>query len=197
MPDSQLVARSIAEAHLYLMVTPCAACNQGPLRGGGGEWHRGRDGEAVLSMSVECAACRATTTQTFTLPNEDDADVGTEGSVINPTDEPSHIIDVAQWLTLFRMLTEAAGKEPDKIRARQFGIEAAQCLEEALKFYDEADNDLPPPEALFHASSREHFEKNPEHFSRQRLINLRSKLPSRSVSQTRRSKGGKGRWWKR
>ena len=36
MSDFPLVAHSLAEAYLYLMATPCAACGQGPLRAAGG-----------------------------------------------------------------------------------------------------------------------------------------------------------------
>jgi len=98
--------------------------------------------------------------------------------VVNSTDEPSWILDVAQWLTLFSMMTEMAGKESDKTAARRLSLEAAQCLDEALKFYEE-DNDLPPTEAFFHQGSRDRFRDHPQQFSRQRLLHLRSRLPTR------------------
>jgi hypothetical protein len=118
-------------------------------------------------------------------------------TVVNPTDEPSRILDVGQWILLFRMSLEAADKEVDKVLARRLGIEAAQCLEEALKFYDEVDNDLPPPEAFFDEASRERFRDAPEQFSRRRLIELRSKLPSPSTIRSRPSAGKKKSWWRR
>jgi hypothetical protein len=187
MAEDPLVAHSVAEARLYLMVTPCASCQKGPLRDADEQKSGERCSAAVLSIRAKCDACQAITTTVFALPDDDSADPGDGTLSVNPTDEPSRIIDVAQWLTLFRMLTEAAGKERDKIKGRQRAIEAAQCLEEALKFYDEEDNDLPPPEALFHDRSRERFKENPEHFSRQRLINLRSKLPSRPSPRPNRT----------
>jgi len=52
------------------------------------------------------------------------------------------------------------------------------CLEEALKFYKDQECDLPADDAFFVESSRDHYRKNPEHFSRQRLLALRAKLPS-------------------
>jgi hypothetical protein len=100
----------------------------------------------------------------------------TNTSQINATDEPSRILDVGQWLVLFQVILTAASKEPDRIEARRLGYEAAQCLEEALKFY--ADNDAPPADALFTPRSRRRFEQNPESFSRGRLIDMRSKLPT-------------------
>jgi hypothetical protein len=95
---------------------------------------------------------------------------------INPTAEPSEILDVAQWVMLSGMVAASATSEPDKVRKRRLFIEAAQCLEEALKFYAD-DNDLPPAAAFFHDGSRLRFRQSPEHFSRQRLLHLRSKLP--------------------
>ena len=118
---------------------------------------------------------------------------------INATDQPSRIIDVAQWLTLAHVIAEAASRETEKTHARQLGIDAAQCLSEALKFYDEPENDLPPAEAFFHDASRRRFRENPEEFSRQRVLDMRSRLPGPSA-------GGSGpappapagimRWWK-
>jgi hypothetical protein len=57
-------------------------------------------------------------------------------------------------------------------------MDAAQCLREALKFYDDEDNDLPPRNALFHEASRRRFWDHPEEFSRQRLLNALSRLPN-------------------
>jgi len=98
--------------------------------------------------------------------------------VVNPTAEPSQILDLGQWLTLFRMLTETAGHEASMTDARRLSLEAAQCLDEALKFYDDADNDVPPVEAFFGEDSRDRFKAHPEQFSRRRLLHLRSKLPT-------------------
>jgi hypothetical protein len=95
------------------------------------------------------------------------------------------------------MITEAAGKTADKAQARHLGLEAAQCLEEALKFYDDVDNDLPSTEALFTEASRQRFRDHPEQFSRRRLIELRSKLPSAATMRSRLTSPGKKRWWRR
>jgi hypothetical protein len=80
------------------------------------------------------------------------------------------------------MMTEAAGKEKNKTEARRLALEAAQCLDEALKFYVE-DNDLPTKDTFFHHGSRQRFRDHPEQFSRQRLLHLRSKLPTRRQAQ--------------
>ena len=154
----------------------------------------------VVSIAVACNACHTATELSFQLPHGISADERGGPPTVNPTDEPSRIIDVAQWITLFRMITEAAARQTNKMEARRLGLEAAQCLEEALKFYNDMDNALPPPEAFFHEASRRRFQENPHYFSKPRLIDLRAKLPTTSVMRSRISSGeksGKKRWWQR
>ena len=206
MTDEPLVAHSLAEAYLYLMATPCPSCGRGPLRGADSHSVPARDTESTASPSrrwrikVACGACRSETTLVFQLHEPAEAAPDPEAgatAVVNPTDEPSRIVDVGQWIVLFRMITDAASKESDKIEARHLGIEAAQCLEEALKFYDEVDNDLPPPEAFFTDASRERFRKVPQQFSKRRLIDLRAKLPCESAMRASLSARRKKHWWSR
>lgn len=201
MPDKPLPARSLAEVYLYLMATPCTLCARGPLQGEDPQPQRTGTTGLVLHMQVTCAACRATSTLGFELP----ADAGMAGAdplpEINPTLEPSRLIDLAQWITLFRSIADAAAREGDRQEARRLGIEAALCLEEGLKFYDEDDNDLPPREAFFTDATRARLREHPEHFSRRRLRELRAKLPtiSRMASRTRALAGAapaKRPWWK-
>ncbi|MGB2987912.1 MAG: hypothetical protein WBE26_18745 [Phycisphaerae bacterium] len=197
MPEEPLSAHSLAEAYLYLMATPCASCGKGPLNGADaravGDAGRGM----TVAIPVTCRSCQTVTTMTFRLPEKPDTTGEHETAIVNPTDEPSSLLDVGQWIVLFRVITEAADKETDKVQARHLGLEAAQCLEEALKFYDEIDNDLPPPEAFFTDASRERFRERPEQFSRRRLIELRSRLPSLSVMRSRLSVPKKKPWWRR
>lgn len=227
MNDEPLVAHSLAEAYLYLKATPCASCGRGPLEASDAPPADAQDKEEGLTvtLTVTCGACQSAATWTFQLPEGvacpsrrrrpppippskggrggvggatlDHATESESAVIVNPTDERSQIIDVGQWIVLFRMISEAAGGEADKSRARRLGIEAAQCLEEALKFYDELDNDLPPPEALFHNASRERFHRAPEQFSKRRLIELHSKLPITSTARSRQSVPKKKEWWRR
>ncbi|UCF34677.1 MAG: hypothetical protein JSV78_05105 [Phycisphaerales bacterium] len=197
MPDEPLAAHSLAEAYLYLMATPCGVCGRGPLEGTDPYPEKRDESEVLLNLKVTCASCGHHQNSTFRIP-ADAASTSTDAPpVVNQSDEPSRIIDVAQWITLFRAITEVAGREKNKREARRLGIEAAMCLEEALKFYDE-DNDLPPSEALFHENSRNRLRDYPEQFSRQRLINLRRKLPSMSIMMQRlkRGQGKKRPWWR-
>jgi hypothetical protein len=100
-----------------------------------------------------------------------------EGTNLNPTEEPSHILDVGQWIMLFRLFEQQAAGAPSKVEARVLNLKAGACLNEALKFYEEDDNDLPPGSAMFTDSTRRRFREAPEQFSRRRLIGLRATLP--------------------
>jgi hypothetical protein len=200
MPDAPLVAHSLAEAYLYLMATPCHLCGKGPLRGSEARPVEPRREPMAVTITVTCGACQDVSELLFELPHGLGTDEASGPPYVNPTDSPSRIIDVARWITLFRVITEAAARETDKMEARRLGLEAAQCLEEALKFYDDPDSSVPPPEAFFHESSRRRFRANPEQFAKERLIGLRAKLPSMSLMRSRlspSSKTEKKSWWKR
>lgn len=178
MSDAPLIAHSLAEVYLYILATPCATCGRGPLHGGEAEPCADPALGFTVAVTATCGSCRSVIRWKFRLSGPPQAVSADQAPVVNSTNEPSRILDVAQWLTLFRMKTEAAGKEMNKTAARRFSMEAAQCLDEALKFYEE-DNDLPTMDAFFHHGSRERFRDHPEQFSRQRLMHLRSKLPTR------------------
>ena len=188
-----LRAHSLAEAYLYLMATPCAACGKGPLRGGDAV-RVGTGPVLIMRIDAVCAACHGPRQLHFQLTQG----LGTTGTgapaVVNASDEPSEIIDVAQWITLARVIAEAAGRETNKGRARHLGLEAAQCFEEALKFFEDF-NDVPPQSAFLLESSRQHFREHPEQFSRQRLVERRAKLPSTQAMRARIAHAPKRRWW--
>ena len=206
MDATTLPVHSVAEAHLYLMVTPCEACGKGPVTAAGAR-HGFADGVPVLDLRALCKACGHTHPLVIDLSlcDEDtDADVGpspdhspSETSLVNPSDEPSRIIDVAQWLVLFRVILDAASKASDRTEGRRLGYEAAQCLEEALKFYT-VESEWPPPTAFFHDKSRERYEHNTQHYARQRLLDMRAKLPTLGQMQKQidqPSSEEKKRWW--
>lgn len=194
MADAPLSAHSLAEAFLYVMVTPCSACGNGSLKAGIANRSDPVDAGITITIPATCSKCNSTVELAFELSELPETDP-TQPATVNASSDPSRIIDLAQWLTLARMILEAASKETDKQQARHLGMEAAQCLEEALKFYEE-DNDLPEPNAFYSAPSRVRFEQQPQLFSRQRLINQRAKLPTMGVMRTRvTSAPKKRRWW--
>jgi hypothetical protein len=201
MSDVPLVAHSLAEVYLYLMVTPCGKCGRGPLKGGDAkpaEWDNTRVGVVV---EVTCSICDDQARLEFDVPAERLAAIKSapRGSAakINPTPEPSRIIDVAGWVTLFGVIADAAARATDKGEARMLGYEAAQCLDEALKFYDQ-ENELPPEDAFFSEASRRRHREHPQKLARSRLIDLRARLPSIDAMEKRMASAGgkKRRWWK-
>lgn len=195
MPDMPLAAHSLAEAHLYLMATPCAACAKGPQQGGEASIAEESPSSSVAAVPVTCQSCGAATTLRFRLPAPPVAVSADRPPDINSTPDPSLILDVGQWIVLFRLIAEEAGRETDKARSRRLGLEAAQCLEEAIKFYNEEGNDLPPKNAFFFPASWERFQQAPAQFSKRRLIGLRAKLPSIAAMKSRIAQPPKRRWW--
>lgn len=198
MSRTPLVAHSLAEVYLYLMAEACDGCGRGPLKGSDAVKREDPACQTLtVAVEVTCGACHARREWLFSLPHGLGVDEQTGLPTVNPTEKPSRLIDVAQWLTLFRVITTQASRSTDKAEARRLGLEAAQCLEEALKFY-ENDDDLPPDSAFFHPASRERFRNYPQEFSRRRLLDLRAKLPSLKTMQARVADPPprKRRWWR-
>ena len=179
MDSEPLHAHSPTEVQLYLMATQCEKCGRGPLRS---DARPPLPTSRRFSLTVRCGACDEAHRFTFTLPEDAPAhDRDDLYPVINRTNSTSEILDVGQWLVLFRIILEAAGKEKDKIEARRLGYEAAQCLEEAIKFYE--DDDLPPEGALRCESTRQRRREQPQQFSKQHLLDMQAKLPKTSPMQ--------------
>lgn len=193
--DQPLHAHSLAEIQLYLMATRCPDCGHGPLCG--------RPDPAAppidpFDVTAECAACRHRHAFRFSVPHRESRDESSHlYAVVNPTAEPSRILDVGQWIVLFRIILGAVGKEPRKIEARRMGYEALQCLEEAIKFY--GDGDQPPASAVFTDATRAHLREQPHQYSRRRLIDMRANLPTLAAYQQRTghsSDASKRPWWR-
>jgi len=196
MSEHSLVAHSLGEAYYYVMVQRCAHCGDGALVGGDGRRLPDEGGSVRVDIDAVCQGCAAATLFSFRLPDDSSLSRTSGPTLISTTNEPSGLIDVAQWITLFRVAAEAAATETDKQAARLKGIEAAQCLEEALKFYDDPENDLPPESALLSDESRRRFREHPEQFSRRRLVELRAKLPAMHVMQRTARVARTKPWWR-
>ncbi len=157
--DHPLRAHSTAEAGFYLMLMPCPTCGAGRL-----EEHAraevSRHIDVVIDLTARCHACKATCAIRFR---------------IDPDASCSELVDVAQWLTLAHGFMTSPQKTPAADRARK--LQAAMCLDEALKFYHE-DNDLPPDDAFFDPERRSRALDNPRPFLRTVLLDARRRLPS-------------------
>lgn len=206
--QGELILHSFAEAYLYLLLNRCLGCGGGAL---GMDWNRvTQDPERETITAVfTCKVCGRAGSFRFDARQVDLEAVrmsdfaawekpGSQPVVppVNPTDEPSRVIDVAGWLTLFGVLSEKArqvAREAIKVRdravVRQLQIQAGQCIDEALAFFLE-DNDLPPREAFFSEESWRQFMERPALFVRDRLLDLRSKLPKQAGGSTGREMRG-------
>lgn len=190
--DTPLAAHSFNETRYYLMATACGACGKGPWGIDPPQTPPDRDGMAVVEAHCEHCGRR----HAFHFRCDSSTPAGGTAEQINPTDQPSRIIDLAQWLSLFYMLVESAASTNDKAATRGKGFQAALCLAEALKFY--GNDELPRESAFFTEKTLAVFREHPENFARQRLRDMQVKLPAlpkmaRQVARDRQF--ARKRWW--
>jgi len=189
--EEPLQAHTVNEAHYYLMVTACRECSKGP-------WVIESSDEpqpdSTRMLRAKCKSCQACREFRFACEHEVPAS-GPEAEMINPGDEPSKIIDLGQWMSLFYLMVESAANAPSRPETRRMGYRAALCLGEAMKFY--ADNELPPQEAFFSAGTAGVFREHPENFARAKLRNMQAKLPMLGAIAHRVAQDEKARrrWW--
>jgi hypothetical protein len=189
--EQPLQAYTVNEAHYYLMVTACRECGKGPWLIE--ETKQQAQASDTVTISAKCKNCHARSDFMFTCQHAVPAS-GAEAEIVNPGDEPSRIIDLGQWLSLFYLLVESASKAPSRPETRRLGYRAALCLAEAMKFY--SDNELPGEEAFFSPLTARAFREHPESFARQRLRTMQAKLPmlgamARRVVHDQQTR----RWW--
>ncbi|MEK6644686.1 MAG: hypothetical protein AABZ08_12350 [Planctomycetota bacterium] len=190
-PENHVRVHSVAEAYLYLLTLRCPHCARGPVQASG-ELTKTGDDTSSWAIGARCGACEHLGSIRFTI-NPTPTREAARSDCINPTNEPSLAIDLLGWLTLFQSIINASEKEPDRSASRQLAHEAAQCLDEAMKFYGE-EGELPSVDAFFGDEARRRFREHPEHFARAKWRQRRLMLPEASVKTTREGRRGK-RWW--
>ncbi|MGB2823668.1 MAG: hypothetical protein WBF17_21990, partial [Phycisphaerae bacterium] len=178
--DEPLRAHTSNELHFFLMVTPCAHCGRGPLvpegidlPAAGGEGDPDPLREATIR--THCKRCGFEADFRFRWEHDVPADADGPGCV-NPSRQPSRIVDLGQWVSLYHMFSESAASADSPVDARRSARQASLCLSEALKFY--RDEELPPESALFREASAAAFRENPANFARTRLRDLQAMLPA-------------------
>lgn len=187
-----LSAHSILEARLYMMLQSCAACQTGPPEVINEQLEEEHI-DGVVRFDCTCKGCGRSSAARFCIDSRWLAP--SEPPLINAAEEPSKLLDVSQWLTLYHTLRSRSEESPDRIAMRRWAYQAGLCVSEALKFY-EPDNDLAPASAFFSDLAREQARANPTHFTRERLLAMQSKLPNlRAETVDGRPKSG-GKWWK-
>lgn len=190
----RLPARTVAEATYYLLATACPHCGKGPLRPLRQEADDA-DGETTRIVA-RCGHCAAEEEYLFACPPDAGATHDpVVREIINPSDEPSRLVDVAQWIGLFHRLIAQASAAEDTAETRRLGYRAALCLTEALKFYA-GDEELPPDSAFFSPAGLEAFREHPDKFTRRRLRDMRDRLPSLSTMAEGVARDARPRrWW--
>lgn len=202
MQHSQpLPVRSVVESFYFLLVQHCGACGNGPLDAYASqrEFHEGMPCRRVIAI---CRTCREKCKFVFDVSACPDVDEPA-ADALDPIggSSPSRIIDVSQWLTLFRTIIRAADNSKDKSEIRQLGFEAAQCLEEALKFYAE-NEELPGEDAFLSHEAYQLSREQSGQFTRSRLLSHRDKLPSLDIMRRRLQNAQQPKrpgklWWRR
>jgi hypothetical protein len=165
------LARTNAEAHIYMEMSPCGACGEHELVPDHGVIEV--DGDLASRYTGRCPRCDAAREFVFRIPEQ----------VIFPDEEepvfgderPSELLDAGQWLWLADLIARNTAAEPTEDmhpeQRRQSRIDlltAAAAVDEALKFVP-ARADAVPPDALWSETGRDVYEREPGRFRRRRL----------------------------
>lgn len=198
--DEPLKAHTPNEMPCYLLVTHCAECGRGPLEpqvpaDPPAEPPQDPDRPEV-SVRARCRRCGHEHSFRFRCQHDVPA-LGDDPDCINPTEEPSRIIDLAQWVGLYYHFADASGSAPSPVESRRLARRAALCLSEALKFY--SSDEMPPASAFFCSeSSAAAFRANRANYARTRLRELQALLPAAAhhPSSDRSAKASSHPWWR-
>ena len=194
MSRNVIRAHSVAEAYLYLLVQSCPTCKHGSLEPDPPVL---AEETPLVQMTAACRNCSMCEEYHFQVDGPvSSVDPLSDTGPINSSGQKSEIIDVVQWISLANLLVETGESTPDKTEQRWRKYRAAQCLEEALRFFP-ADSEVPVETAFFSEKSRETFRNHPQRFTRERVLALRARLPAVGVeSRVSEGEGKRRSWWK-
>jgi hypothetical protein len=164
------LARSAAEAHLFMDLHPCDVCGEE-------EFQRDFavvvvDGEQRSRYTGGCPECGNPREFTFRLPEETPISDPREPSFGG--ERPSELLDAGEWLWVADTIAAGTPAEPDGMdaqerrRAHHDLLTAAAAVAEARKFVA-VGADTVAPEALWSPTGRAVHEAEPGRFDRQRL----------------------------
>jgi hypothetical protein len=165
------LARTNAEAHLYMELRPCETCGETVFNPGSSVIMA--EGDLASRYAGPCPRCGAPREFTFRIPEEvlfPDEDEPTFGG-----DRPSELIDAGEWLWVADLIARNTPAEPedgmtDKERRLVFVDlrTAAAAVGEAVKFAP-PDADAVPASALWSERGRAVHRDEPGRFRRIRL----------------------------
>jgi len=156
------IARTTAEAMLYLDLTACPDCGSDDA-----VWQRAIDDGALRYVGV-CGHCGAEREYLFSPPYQGLLDdVATFGGP-----EPSELVDAGQWLAIADAIAGEVPADDRSAAARAVMAYACQAVQEVLKFVPRA-GDAVPVEAFWTDAGRAERERDPGRFRLDRLLAVR------------------------
>lgn len=174
MPDTLPLARTNAEARLYLTLQPCASCGESRCT------FRSAvvsiDGVLASRYTGACPNCAAQRVYEFRLPAE--VLPPPSGSVRFGESTPSELLDPGTWLWYSEVCTRqvpttTTGLNDQALKsARHTLATAVAAIEEVLKFIP-ATEDRVPLSAFTSADGLAQYEREPGRFTRPRLEAVR------------------------
>lgn len=153
------IARTSAEAALYLELNPCPDCGSYQT-----DWHDQLTDEQVLRCAGVCEGCGAHREYLFSPPLH--AHEGFGGS------EPSELIDAGQWLAVADRIAGQVPVDDHGTEARAALAVARQAVEEVAKFVPPTA-DAVPDESFWTEAGRAVRALDPGRFRLERLLLIR------------------------
>ncbi|WP_326549386.1 hypothetical protein [Micromonospora sp. NBC_01813] len=164
------LARTSAEAHIYMELRPCEACGESRFEPASSVVEV--DGDLASRYSGTCPSCGARREFVFRLP--DDIPLPIDDDPRFGDERPSELLDAGEWLWLGDVAAGDVPARPDGLdtrerrRARTDLLTAAAALTEVLKFVPPGA-DAVPPQGLWSSQGRAVYAAEPGRFRRVRL----------------------------
>ncbi|HOX39542.1 MAG TPA: hypothetical protein PL033_16285 [Candidatus Brocadiia bacterium] len=171
MSEKPFRVHSIAEENLFVILHPCVCGGQRIKKSQ--ELVEEND-KLCDEVTLQCGQCGETSKMLFDVS-------GIVGRIpqfdsINPTSDPSEVIDVVQWLDLaafhFSTLQDNLSKMEDQEKS-YFSAIALQSVDEALKFYP-PNGRFPLPFSPFSEEGRQLIKEKKDFFAREAVDELRA-----------------------
>jgi hypothetical protein len=169
------LARTNAEAHIYMELRPCEVCGETEFDPGSAVVMY--EGDLASRYEGVCPRCGNERTFLFRIPDEpllareDETEFG--------GDEPSELIDAGEWMWLADLIASSSPAEPDGLDddARRTVLldlrTAAAAVSEVMKFLP-LDGDTVPLNSFWTDRGRAVYGEQPGRFSRGRLEVVRT-----------------------
>ncbi|GAB4583191.1 hypothetical protein [Nocardia sp. IFM 10818] len=174
MPDVLPLARTNAEARLYISLQPCPTCGEPKCAFRSSVVNI--EGVLASRYTGQCPRCGSEREYRFRIPDE--VLPPPAGSVRYGEDNPSELLDPGLWLWYSDAVARAIPADPTglddaAVRTNRHALATAvAAVEEVLKFLPPATERI-PLSAFTSADGLAMYEREPGRFTRTRLTTLR------------------------